>query len=219
MIPKQDRIKPRTVEDLERMYKFKAAAQNSRETQAMASSARQSAEQASKDVADKVGKNDYEEIVRMLNHATEKVVLLANRLIVQSDNFSITEDGDVSVKGKVTSEEVNITGGKFDLVLSNGTHVRFGVGVDAFCVDSSDYDAAQGTGKRVQLTPNAIHYNQDGVGARPIVFSIVTEENGSKTISNLINGRLMLNDATASEAQIDIGKKLMELEQRISALE
>ncbi len=219
MIPKQDRIKPRTVEDLERMYRFKETAELSKQNTFIAQAAQKSAERASQDVFNKVGKNDYEEIVRMLNHATEKVVLLANRLIVQSDNFSITEDGDVSVKGKVTSEEVNITGGKFDIELSNGTHIRFGVGVDAFCVDSSDYDAARGTGKRVQLTPNAIHYNQDGVGGRAIVFSIVTEEDGSKITSNLINGRLLLHDLTASEAQIDIGKKLMELEQRISALE
>lgn len=104
MIPKQDRIKPRTVEDLERMYQFKAAAQNSRETyaraneaQSTAKEAQQSAEQASKRLEDKVDKTDDAQIITMINRATEIIHLIGKRLKVETDNFTLTEDGKVTM--------------------------------------------------------------------------------------------------------------------------
>ena len=78
MIPKQDRIKPRTVEDLERMYNFKeqrASADVSKRYVAAAleaaSSAKRSAAEAVAGLESKVGKTDDSQVIDMINRAHE----------------------------------------------------------------------------------------------------------------------------------------------------
>lgn len=98
MIPKQDRIKPRTVEDLERKYNFTNMEGTASNSYRAATEAMNAAKQAEASASGKVSKTDYDEVVKMLNHSTEKVILDANRLVVNSKNFKLTEDGDVTMK-------------------------------------------------------------------------------------------------------------------------
>ena len=106
--PKQDRVKARTVEDLERKHNFRQMGANSSDSLRSATEARESATEAKEaankaeaSVANKVGKDEYDEIVKMLNLSTLKVIL-ENRLVVKSDNFSINEEGDVTMKSADT---------------------------------------------------------------------------------------------------------------------
>ena len=102
MIPKQDRIRPRTVEDLERKYNFmqmdgntSTSLRSASEAREAASDAKEAASKAEASVANKVGRDEHDEIVRMLNKSTEKVVIESNRLVVESKQISLTEEGDV----------------------------------------------------------------------------------------------------------------------------
>lgn len=50
----------------------------------------------------KVGVDDNDQIVSMINASAEVIELRSNRLIVESDNFSISEDGKIEAKsGKI----------------------------------------------------------------------------------------------------------------------
>lgn len=69
MIPKQDRIKSRTVEDLERKYNGNMSPNATKQAESIA--------------INKVDKTDYDEIVSMLNKATNDVVLPSNRIFVK----------------------------------------------------------------------------------------------------------------------------------------
>lgn len=92
MIPKQDRIKPRTVEDLERMYRFNEMVSNiSKATQATSAPSVQYMDEVNKknletanEVGNKVGKTDYDLITQMLNASKKAVNLTSDRLVLGS---------------------------------------------------------------------------------------------------------------------------------------
>lgn len=102
---KQDRQGARTVADLNRRYNVKQAMgaassslKASEEARNNAQAAASSAAAASAAVADKVDKKDYDTVVEMLNASNAIVKLLAGRLIIESDNFTLSEKGSVVAK-------------------------------------------------------------------------------------------------------------------------
>lgn len=50
------------------------------------------------DLANKVGKDENDLVVKMINEANSVIIIEANRLIVDSDNFELTADGKVTSK-------------------------------------------------------------------------------------------------------------------------
>lgn len=59
---------------------------------------------------DYVAKTDYNQAVRMVNSATEKVQIDGNRLKVQSEKFGLTEDGTLTVRDANVSGRFETTG-------------------------------------------------------------------------------------------------------------
>lgn len=59
---------------------------------------------------DYVGKHDYNQAVKMVNNATEKVKIEGNRLEVNSDKFGLSEDGTLVVKDAIISGTFETTG-------------------------------------------------------------------------------------------------------------
>lgn len=102
---KQDRQGARTVAELDRRYNVKKAMGVANDSLVASSKAETMAQQASADVGNKLGKNDDAQVITMINRATEIIKLLANRLIIESDNFTLSANGSVVAK---------------DIVLQNG---------------------------------------------------------------------------------------------------
>lgn len=115
---KQDRQGARTPADIERRINVKKvagavrsslSAASSAQTvassaQNVASSAKDAADQASAaaneataSVNNKVDKEDDAQIITMINRSTEIIRLLLNRLVIESDNFTLTETGKVTM--------------------------------------------------------------------------------------------------------------------------
>lgn len=51
----------------------------------------------------KVSKDDNDQVVSMINASADVITLNSNRLVVDSDNFKLTEEGTVSAKGNISS--------------------------------------------------------------------------------------------------------------------
>lgn len=87
---KRDRQGARTVADLERrgIKRAMRAASNSLNV----------AKKAETEALGKVGKKDYDAVVEMLNASNAIVRLLAGRLVIQSDNFTLDQNGSVVAK-------------------------------------------------------------------------------------------------------------------------
>lgn len=81
---KQDRQGARTPADLERRHKFE------------------------KNFAERVKREENDFVVEMINKATTVLKLTLNRLVVDSDNFKLREDGSVEVSGTITAREGKI---------------------------------------------------------------------------------------------------------------
>lgn len=195
---RQDRQGARNVTDLERKYQFD---RNFAEIMGVATDARLYAEEARKVAASVSETNNglflkVKSIDEDLNgengvHAQlalkvetdangnlqSKVHVEGDKLTIETDNFTLAEDGTIKAQngeftGKVTSDEVDITGGKFELVMSNGAKVKIGVDVDVLAVDSPDYDIENGEGSRVGIFSSFIQYISGSARASvtPIVF-------------------------------------------------
>jgi hypothetical protein len=99
---KQDKQGARTVAELNRRYNVKKGVSQAMgaatEAERSAKVASQAASEAQQGLTDKVGKKDYDTVVEMLNKSNAIVKLLANRIVIESNNFSITEEGEVTVK-------------------------------------------------------------------------------------------------------------------------
>ena len=174
MIPKQDRLKPRTVEDLERMYSFKSTRRNmdasleaANAAREAASTAEQNAMEAKTVIENKVDKTDNEQIVSMLNNATGLLQLIGKRIKIQSENFTLSEDGKV----EMSDATVKSTRGDYDTpvtteikdgtivlepkyeIVSDGAFIvfellRFKYGVDTYALQMTTewVEDASGTG-------------------------------------------------------------------------
>lgn len=116
---KQDRQGARTVAELNRRYNVKKSFEKAMgvandsiavasSAQATASTANQAASEAQSGLGDKVGRTENDYVVEMINAATTVLKLTLNRLIVESDNFKLLEDGSVEISGTVTAQEGKI---------------------------------------------------------------------------------------------------------------
>lgn len=103
---KQDRQGARTVAELDRRYNVKKAMGVANDSLKASSKAETMAQQASANVGDKIGKNDDTQIITMINRANEIIRLLANRLVIESTNFTL------SAEGSVVARDITIQNGK-----------------------------------------------------------------------------------------------------------
>ena len=181
MIPKQDRIKPRTVEDLERMYQFKAAKKQqtasetlAKESHQMASEAQQKAADSVKGLENKVDKTDDAQIVTMINRSTEIVKFLANRLMIESDNFKLSETGSVEAKDIKLSNETE--DGEYSVKIEEGVlkvkapRLLFAEGepeqIDLFHFNPTPYGEVYKLFMKVHYDENFV-FHLDGFGIAP----------------------------------------------------
>ena len=106
---KQDRQGARTPADLERRYKFgERDAEMMQAVTAAEKAVNESNDIINKQLPDKVGREENDYVVEMINKATTVLKLTLNRLVVDSDNFKLLEDGSVEVSGTVTAQEGKI---------------------------------------------------------------------------------------------------------------
>lgn len=86
MLPKQDRIKPRTAEDLERKYNFEKLSKLAQPdaTRNQSQNDKKLLELEDR-ISRKVGNNEYSRVVRMLNASDETVRLASCRLEIAGD--------------------------------------------------------------------------------------------------------------------------------------
>ena len=174
-LKKQDRQGVRTAADLDRRYnirKVEGAANSSLKSaeaaKTAADEAKTAADEAKGGLSDKVGKKDYDTVVEMINNSTALVKLLANRLVIESDNFSLSENGEVAIKTskyngiitktaelkdgivhlepdyKITGEGENIT---FELLRFKYGNDTYGLRLFAYWVE----DATSNTGLRLKF--------------------------------------------------------------------
>jgi hypothetical protein len=103
---KQDRQGVRTFNDLEYRYQFN---RSFAEIMGIATDARNSAFDARKTVDEldavieaelalKIGYDDNDQIVSMLNAAADIINIRGNRIIIESDKFTLDEDGSISAR-------------------------------------------------------------------------------------------------------------------------
>lgn len=125
---KQDRQGVRTPADLERKYRF---GKNMGDAKKAAYDATRAAERAVAAAGQSIGREEYDQIVAMLNRATTMIT----RLVVQSGGFSLDEDGNMAARsialgGKdlaarlaVIEAKLGIEGGEYDDTVDRGTKV------------------------------------------------------------------------------------------------
>lgn len=115
---------------------------------------------------DYVSRTDNDQIVRMMNNSKSEVNIAGNRMSIASDNLEMKKDGTLILKA------IEVSGGKFDLILSNGDHVRMGTDVDVFGIDTEDFDGLT-AGNRLGLRPTYIQFcdGASGNSTMPIRFS------------------------------------------------
>lgn len=170
-LKKQDRQGVRTAAELDRRYNVKkvegvandslkaateasATAEESRQT---ASSASQSASEAKAGLEGKVGKTENDFVVEMINKATTVLKLTLNRLVVDSDNFKLKEDGSVEITGEVTAEGGKIGDWHLGKPATLATHYQ------GTALYSETYESGVGQ-TTVYLTPEKLYIeNRSGL--------------------------------------------------------
>jgi hypothetical protein len=171
------------------MYRFKETARLSKQTQEMASVAQQSAAQASQSAAqasqglsDKVGKMDDAQIITMINRATEIIHLIGKRLKVETDNFTLTEDG------KVTMSDATIKSTKGEYEIPVSTEIKEGT-----IILEPDYKI-QAEGEQILF--DLLHFK---FGSTTYILRMLTHwAEGSTTESDL---RLVFDQFFIAEAE------------------
>ena len=99
-LSKQDRQASRTPTDLERRHAF---GKSFAEVSGLASDARRRADEASVENA--------EDVINIINTSAEVIELKSNRLVVSSDHFSLTAEGDITAtSGKFAGWYLSETG-------------------------------------------------------------------------------------------------------------
>ncbi len=99
---KQDRQGVRTINDLERKYIFDRAFS---EVMGVAKDAQTTAQKTAEGVKAELSlvikRDDNNQIVSMLNASANVIKLKGNRVSIESDNFTLTEDGKITAKNGV----------------------------------------------------------------------------------------------------------------------
>ena len=182
---KQDRINPRTAAQLQRKY-GKNITQTAKEaTQAAeaAESAAQAAAAASQDLSGlkhdlalTLKVTETGEVISEINGVANIIKFLANCIRIESDNFTLTEKGSVTIK------------------MSGGDYVRIGETVDVLAVDTDDF--ADGGGSRVGIMPSAIQFSS-GVAQSstlPIQFEYADGAYKFRLVGDWYIGNVSLTD-------------------------
>lgn len=194
---KQDRIHPRTAAQLQRKYGKNIAETAKEATQAAtaAESAAKAAQTAAKDITELEAKleltvrvNENGEVVSEINGVANVIKFLANCISIQSDNFTLAEDGKVTAKG------IDIDGGAIVLKMSGGGYVRIGEKVDVLAVDSEDFGS--GSGSRVGILPSAIQFSSGVAGSStmPIQFEYADGAYKYRLMGDWYIGNVKLSD-------------------------
>ena len=154
---KRDRQGARTVADLERrgIKRAMRAASNSLNV----------AKKAETEAYGKVGKKDYDAVVEMLNASNAIVRLLAGRLVIQSDNFTLDQNGSVVAK---------------DITLQNGAEtdeysVKIADGVVK--INSPLEILAEGSYQKIDL----LHFNIYGFGTYKLFILVGVKDETAAT--------------------------------------
>lgn len=225
---KQDRINPRTAADLQRKYGRKVAntavvaedaAKEATQAAASAESAAKSAAVAAKDITELEAKleltlkvDENGNVISEINGVANVIKFLANSISIQSDNFTLAEDGTVTAKG------ISVDGGKVVLKMSDGNIVRIGDSWNQLVVESSDYDPDSDSGYLLGISPSLVNFVSGAGGAStPMQFNYadgeflftLSKEWNVSGISGVDNAMHYIN----------ILDKLVELEARLAALE
>lgn len=88
-----------------------------------------------------------------------------NWRIIAGNSFGVTREGQVSVNN------IDISGGSFEMKTNNNTYIRIGNKYESFAVDTIDFKPASlssdgiGSGERLALVPNGIQYHYGPRGA------------------------------------------------------
>ena len=141
----------------------------------------------------KVGKDENDQIVSMLNASANVIELKSNRISIESDNFNLSEDGTVSARryelldGSVADSE--LLNGNLDFEFKNGNHIMFGKNYQNLMVCDSSYSSTisgEGVaqGEAVDITPNSIQYECDGSGMIPIRFGVQNGRSSHGLVGN-----------------------------------
>ena len=203
---KQDRIYPRTAVALQRKYGKKvtegaSAKQEAEQAAEIAQTAAQNASKSAQAVAEMESKldltlkvNENGEVISEINGVANVIKFLSNCIRIESDYFTLNEDGTVSIK--MTNGEI-VTG-----------YIRMG-NLNRLAVESADYDQTAGSGFQNGLTYNGMHFmaGESGAGVMPIQFFYADGEYWFT-----LDSRFMVNG-------MNIAEKLADLERRMKALE
>jgi hypothetical protein len=107
-----------------------------------------------------VGKNEKDFVVEMLNASAKKIILKSNRLVIESDNFSLSEDGaiianDAKLHGYFTSDgkygDVEIGDGEIKIKTTSPTPNEFVL--DGYSISSVAED-----GSSFAINPNGFNF-------------------------------------------------------------
>jgi hypothetical protein len=141
---KQDRVAPRTPADLERRY-----GKSFNEILGVATDARDSAAKAlneTKKLQLQIGEGisaqfslsieeDEKKVFSLIDGEATKIRFKSNSIIIESTNFTLTEDGDVSMTG-----EINATEGSFGNAHITSKGSAYGKRYDGFYLGDTDTD-------------------------------------------------------------------------------
>ena len=131
----------------------------------------------------KIGRDENNQIISMINAAANIITLNSNRLVINSDYFKLSKDGTI------TASALTMNGGTVDLKMNGGSRVLMGKTYDDFGIASAEYDGEYG--ERLGLRTNGIVYENNGLGQMPIVFS---------SASHLLTGEWYINNLGSSAA-------------------
>ncbi len=221
---KQDRIYPRTAVALQRKYGKKvtegaSAKQEAEQAAEIAQTAAQNASKSAQAVADMESKldltlkvNENGEVISEINGVANVIKFLANCISIQSDNFTLAEDGTVTAKG------ISVDGGKVVLKMSDGNIVRIGDSWSQLVVESSDYDPSSNSGALLGIAPSCVNFVSGAGGvSTPMLFSYVD----GKFLFTL-DGRWNVSGISSIDNtmhNLNILDELVSLKERIAALE
>lgn len=182
---KQDRIHPRTPADLKRQYgkKVTKSGDMAMEAQREAEQAAQTASNAARIAGETEAKlgltlkvTENGEVVSEINGVANVIKFLANCIRIESDHFTLTEKGSVTVK------------------MSGGDYVRIGETVDVLAVDTEDF--TEGGGSRVGITPSAIQFSSGAAQSStlPIQFEYADGAYKSRLVGDWYIGNTKLSE-------------------------
>lgn len=140
MSNKQDRQGARTPADLERKYNFE---KNFAEIMGVALDAQKSVKESQKkidaELSLKLGKDDNDQIVSMLNASANTISLKSNRLEIESDNFTLSSAGLLTAKNVEIEGNISATSGQIgSCKIEGGTLYIANANCDNICAENVD---------------------------------------------------------------------------------